>query len=66
MSEYRTKTPVEVAVTLERETEKAFLVNEGYKSVWVPKSQVTLNFGKNGVVESITLPEWLAYDKGLI
>ncbi len=66
MGEYNSKAPVDVAVTLERETPKAFLVNEGYKSVWVPKSQVTLNFNDKGVVESITLPEWLAFDKGLI
>lgn len=66
MGEYNSKAPIDVAVTLERETAKAYLVNEGHKSVWVPKSQVTLNFGTNGVVESITLPEWLAFDKGLI
>jgi len=66
MGEYSSRTPVDVAVTLERETDRAYLVNEGHKSVWVPKSQVTLNFDKNGVVETITLPEWLAFDKGLI
>ena len=37
MGEYSSRTPVDVAVTLERETDRAYLVNEGHKSVWVPK-----------------------------
>lgn len=65
MSGY-SKAPVDVAVTLEHETPMAYLVNEGHKSVWIPKSQTVLHYNGKGVVDMVTVPEWLAYDKGLI
>jgi hypothetical protein len=48
------------------ETDKAMLLFDGKKEVWVPKSQIedTERMEKNMVV--ITIPEWLAMEKELI
>lgn len=54
--------PVEIAGEMRRETEKAYLVFDGSREAWVPKSQVEWDEGK-GV---FTMPEWLAIDKGFI
>ena len=43
------------------ETDKAVLFDDGTRKVWLPKSLVEI--GSNGTV---TMPEWLAMDKGLI
>lgn len=58
---------IDVSVKLHHETEKAWLVSDdGDKdnAVWVPKSQAEIE-PKNGVF-ILTLPEWLATDKGLL
>ena len=65
MSQY-SKEKIDVAVILERETEKALLVNDGHKSFWVPNRQCEVNYNHKGIAETVTMPEWLAYDKGLI
>lgn len=59
----------EVTVARHAETEKALLVSDTGNeddAVWLPKSQIEIeNIGEaNSVV--VTLPEWLAHDKGLI
>lgn len=51
----------DIAVQIKHETPKAFLIFDGAKEVWLPKSQCENN--RDG---TITLPEWLAKDKGLI
>lgn len=52
-----------------RETEKAICVSDDgteKNAVWLPRSQIEINDWKpNGIME-ITMPEWLAKDKGLI
>lgn len=53
---------VDVAGELRRETEKAFLIFDGLKEVWLPKSQVE-HSPQDG---TFTMPEWLAMEKGLI
>ena len=50
----------DVAVELRHETHGAFLIFDGARTVWVPKSQVEY---ADGVC---TMPEWLAKEKGLI
>ena len=60
---------VEVTVQLHAESEKAVRVSndgESKSAVWIPKSQIEAqqDLG-NGVIE-LSLPEWLALDKGLI
>lgn len=52
---------IEIAAELKMETPKAFLLFDGTKDVWVPKSQVEHN--DDG---TFTMPEWMAHEKGLI
>lgn len=46
---------------VERETEKGLLLKQGRKEVWVPKQFVEVN--DDG---TLTMPEWLGIDKGLV
>lgn len=46
---------------VERETEKGLLLKQGRKEVWVPKQFVEINDD-----DTLTMPEWLAIDKGLV
>lgn len=52
---------IEIEAKLRRETDKAFLLYDGKKEVWVPRAQVEDN--DDG---TFSMPEWLALDKGLI
>ena len=59
-----------IDLTLQRhhETPKAILVSDDGdkdKAVWLPLSQVEVVEKGQGIVE-VTVPEWLAKDKGLI
>lgn len=59
---------VDISVTLHAETDKAWRVSddgENDNAVWIPKSQAELEH-KKGVLYELTLPEWLAIDKGLV
>ena len=59
---------VDVSMTLHVETKAAILVSDdGDKenAVWLPKSQVEFTEPKNNITE-VTMPEWLAKEKGLI
>lgn len=49
------------AATLKHETDAAFLVTDGIKDYWLPKS-MTENNGDG----TFTLPEWLAVEKGIV
>ena len=55
---------IDLAVEIRHETVRAWLINDGSREVWLPKSQceVTEPIGPS----IVTLPEWLAKDKGLI
>lgn len=55
----------DIACILKHETKAAWLVNDGDKDVWLPKSQCELEPGK-GTDCIVTLPEWLAKEKELI
>lgn len=35
-------------------------------AVWLPKSQIEVSEGSNPKLRTITIPEWLAKDKGLV
>lgn len=52
---------IDIAAELRHETERAFLVFDGTRTVWLPKSQVEQN--DDG---TFTMPEWLAKEKELI
>ena len=51
----------EVAAQIRHETEKAYLLFDGTKEAWVPKSQVEDN--RDG---TFTLPVWLAEKVGFV
>ena len=56
---------VDIIVEVKHETDKAILVDDGAKKVWLPKSQIEFESNGDGT-STVTLPEWLARDKGLI
>lgn len=59
---------IDVTVQLHHETEKAILVSDDGdrdKAVWLPLSQVEIERKSKGIV-IVTMPEWLAADKGLV
>lgn len=68
---------VEVACTFVRHTDKAVLVNDGDREAWIPKSQIEdLEYDRYDAEDwydlepgdslTMSIPEWLAEDKGLI
>ena len=59
---------IDITVQIHAKTDRAILVSDdGHKekAVWLPLSQVEVEMMRGGTAE-ITLPEWLALDKGLI
>ena len=54
---------VDIACFIRTETPRAWLINDGKREVWVPKSQAEVD-EDHGTI--ITMPEWLAKEKGLI
>ena len=65
---------VDVTVQMHAATERAVLVSDDgdqNKAVWIPLSQCEVTFDpsmkeRNKGIATLTLPEWLAKDKGLI
>lgn len=60
---------IEVSVTMKHETDRAILVLDGDREVWLPKSQVSIEgdeFPEPGESAELFVPEWLAKEKGLI
>lgn len=61
---------IEIACQVRRETDKAWLVFDGVREVWIARSQISDYvedvglFGKK--VVSIFIPLWLATEKGLV
>lgn len=59
---------IDIDGAVEARTEKAVLFHTGNKeeAVWLPLSQIEIeDTGFKGIF-TVTLPEWLALDKGLI
>ncbi len=59
---------IDITVMRHAETEKAILISddgERKNAVWVPKQHIEIDEGQAGHV-TITMPEWLALDKGFI
>ena len=54
----------DIAAELRHETDKAYYIFDGTRSVWVPKSQVEKYEEGNKV--TFTMPLWLAKEKGLV
>jgi hypothetical protein len=53
---------IDIAVRLKHETEKAYFVETGEGDMWLPKSQVEF-YAQDNIV---TMPYWLAKEKGLV
>ncbi len=63
--------PVELSVAFVRATAAAVLVTEdGEREIWLPRSQLhsdsDLDLLRKGEIFEVVLPEWLAYEKGLV
>ncbi len=66
MSNYRSDL-VDISVVLVHQTEKAVLVDHGGDgNVWLPRSAIEIEKDSNGKTWTVTLPERLAQEKGLI
>ena len=61
------KDPIAMYLEILIETDLAYRVTNGGMAVWLPKSQIELlhHAGPGDGVE-ITMPEWLAEEKGFI
>jgi len=57
---------IEIAIEVKARTDKAFLVSDGVTECWLPRSQISDWSGDDESPDSIFIPEWLAFDKGLI
>lgn len=59
---------IDLDVQVLRETEKAALVTQDgpENAVWLPKSEIELSETGIAGIMTVTLPEWLALDKGMI
>ena len=59
---------IDIDVEVTARTEKAVLVHTGdkAKAAWLPLSQIEIGPSGFAGIETVTLPEWLALDKGLI
>lgn len=58
---------IDLTVHLHHETDRAYLVSDTADpkdAVWVPKSQAEI--APDGDTQCLTIPEWLALEKGLI
>ena len=53
---------IEIAGELRHETDKAYLLFDGDKEVWVPKSHGEWDERS----KTMQIPEWMAHSKGLI
>lgn len=61
---------IDLACELRHETDKAFLIFDGAREVWIPKSlaewEPAPNRSSSSSTGTITMPEWLAQREGLI
>jgi hypothetical protein len=53
---------IDLALELRHETARAYLIHDGHKDTWLPKSMV--EYDEQDKV--FTMPEWLAQREGLI
>jgi len=66
------KNPIEICLYIIAETDRAFLVTDeegenNLRGKWIPKSQIELeqDAGPRDTI-IITMPEWLAIEKGFV
>lgn len=56
---------IDLKVQILHERDKAILVDDGDRKVWLPKSMIEFE-PDAGTLSIVSLPEWLARDKELI
>lgn len=59
---------VEIYGTIKRTTERAILFHDGDKSIWIPKSIAEFDdddYGEGDTCD-VTVPEWFAFQEGMI
>ena len=59
---------IDITVQKLHETDRAVLVTDSIpeKGVWLSKSLIEIEASSTGGLYEVTLPEWLAQEKGLI
>ncbi len=60
---------IDVQVQIHHKTEKAILVSDDgdrEKAKWLPLSQIEVEESAKANIATVTMPEWLAREKGLI
>jgi hypothetical protein len=61
---------IEIACEVRRHTDKALLIYDGAREVWIARSQISDQVEEQGLIgkriTSIFIPVWLATEKGLI
>ena len=58
---------VQITGRIKALTKKAILLTIGDENIWLPLSQIIFApIPTIGLIIEVTVPEWLAYDKGLI
>ena len=57
---------VDVSCTFLHETDLAILVEEGFEKIWLQKSLIEIDDSSGSAEIIVTMPEWLAMEKGLI
>lgn len=57
---------VEIECEVLAETEKAILIFDGKREVWIAKSMISDGCEEAGETKSIFIPEWLAIEKRLV
>jgi hypothetical protein len=59
---------IDIEVEILHETADAYLIHDGgVKKVWLPKSEVEIEITRPMQrIGTLTLPEWLALERGLI
>jgi len=59
---------IDIDGAIEHSTEKAVLFHLGdkTKAVWLPRSQIEIEDTGIGGIHTVSLPDWLALEKGLI
>lgn len=57
---------IELSCEVLGESEKAYKLDFGTKECWIPKSQINDYMEEDNSIVSVFIPEWLAFEKGLI
>jgi hypothetical protein len=57
---------IEIAVNIVHTTERAVLVRDGNREVWLPLAHTEVGPIRQGGNATVTIPEWLAIEKELV